>query len=378
MGFAAAIKDKLSGIRMGKPDEASGAAVSTSQALALRHYLGKGLFSGFAVFFLLFIWMFLRGPDTAMKMQGLLPSQIVQIGQGSEGVSKETPSHEDSANEPPELKALANGRKIEPLVPAPMEGLYETVAGKIMPVARMSDDLTPFIAYKRPHKAVEGRPQVSFVITDYGMSAKFSESMLKNLPPEVTLVISPYVADPTKWASAARAYGHEFWLTLPMQTEERLSIDAGPKAIGAKDTIESTGKKISGILSLAPGYVGVVTTRDHALVDSDITTSPVLKQIYGRGLAIAESNTDRAAWGLSEAMENAYPYVQNNYWLGDDLRVEAIAQTLRDIEGQATRKGKVIVFLPPYPILINRIMDWSDHADANGFQLAPLSAMVAQ
>lgn len=376
MSFATAIKGKLSGLSFRRSgDEGAIAAASPS---ALKTYMGKGLFAGFSLFFLFVVWMFLRGPDTAMKVQHLLPSHTVVIGESADKPLQESVAEEESSKNQPAAKTLANGRQIVPLPPAPMEGLFETVGGKILPLVRMTDDLTPFAAYKKPHQAIQGRPQVGFVIIDYGLSDKLAESMIKNLPPEITFVLSPYASDPSKWAAVARAYGHEFWLSLPMQTQDASGIDSGPDAIDAKDTLENNTAKALRILSAAPGYAGVVTTGNHVMLDSDISVKQVLTQIFGRGLAIAESNPDRAAWGLTTAMQNGYPYVQNNYWLGTDLRPDAIQRTLRDIEGQATRKGKVIVFLPPYPLLINRVMDWSENAEANGFQLAPLSSMVAR
>ncbi|MFA5592041.1 MAG: divergent polysaccharide deacetylase family protein [Micavibrio sp.] len=355
----------------------------SSDAALPRAFRG-GLATGACFFALLFIWMWLRGPYTAEKIQTLLPFTSVALTEPQARIEDEQSARPLSA--PPEGKSesdpddtLLSGRKIkDPLPAAPLEGLYESASGKTLPIVRISDDLTPFSAYKKPHTALEGRPQISIVLTDFGLSEQRSRMVLNSLPAEVTLVLSPYAAQAAQWAASARAFGHEYWVQLAMQVDKDALVDSGPAMLGANVPIDENLSRLLTILGKSAGYAGVVTAKNHSLMDADLAAAPALRQIFGRGLALAESNPERPAWGLSYAMEQAYPYVQNNFWLDENLQDESLGRAFRALERQAALKGKAVAFLHPYPALIEKLVEWAGQAEEKGFQLAPLSAVVSQ
>ena len=329
----------------------------------------EGLFGGLIIMLLLGAWLQIRSNDTAQRLQSLIPSKSALIEELSIAEKTADPNS-------PSQGVLGNNKQINALAPAPIEGLFETVDGKQLPKSRIQDDMTPFQAYKKPFVPVAGRPLISIVVVDFGLSDLLSQSMLDNMPPEVSFAISPYAADPTKWAAAARAYGHEFWLSLPMQTKNVANDDGGPNTLLASAPIEENQKRLLNVMGTAVGYAGLVSQKDHTLTQADLSAGQTMKQILGRGLAFAESNPNIPAYGLSLAMEAGSPYVQNNFWLDGDLRPDAINQALRALEIQAARKGKAIAFIHPYPAVISRLQEWLKASEQNGFQIAPLSALV--
>ncbi|PZQ44791.1 MAG: hypothetical protein DI551_09375 [Micavibrio aeruginosavorus] len=326
------------------------------------------MITGAVIFSLIFVWMVLRSNDTAQRLQDELPYDVAAILEPSKEVKK---GPENSSQD-----GLGKANAVQPLPPAPIEGLFEMFEGKQLPISRIQDDMTPFQAYKRPFQPVAGRPIVSIVIVDYGVSELMSKSILDNMPPEISLVLSSYADEPSKWATAARTYGHEFWLGLPLQTKDFGVDDIGPRALLQNASAEENQRRLFNVLGTSVGYAGIVTQKDHIFDASSSGIEPALKQIFGRGLAMAESNTDTAALGLSMAMEFGYPYAQNNFWLDKDLRPSVVERTLREVEAQAMRKGKAIAFVHPYPAALNKVQEWLATAPENGIQIAPLSAMV--
>ena len=325
-----------------------------------------GIVAGGVVFLLMFGWMAIRSNDTAWKIQDQLPYKTAVI--------------EEQAKEPVKpaeaQPGLEGAKNLNALPPAPMEGLFENFEGKQLPVARIQDDMTPFQAYKKPFQPVAGRPIVSIVVVDFGLSEMLSKSMLDNLPAEISFALSAYSDEPSKWAAASRAYGHEFWVMLPMQTKEFGTNDSGPSTLLLNTSEEENRRRLFNILGEAVGYAGLVLQKNHEFGPHVAAGEPVLKQIFGRGLAIAESNPDVAAFGLSMAMQDGYPYVQNNFWLDENLRPEAIDRALGEFELQATRKGKAVAFVHPYPAVMNKVQEWIKGAEEKGIQVAPLSALV--
>lgn len=347
--------------RKSPPDQFSQPTPPPSFQKSLR----DGFIYGAIFMMLLGVWVALRSSDTAEKLQTLIPAKTAPIEVAQTSLDPNVPKD-----------GLVNSKNIAALPPAPIEGLYEKFEGKMLPVTRIGDDLSPFQAYKKPFQLVAGKPLVSIVIVDYGLSPHMSQSMLDNLSPDISLVLTPYAQDAVKWAAAARAYGHEFWLSLPMQTKTFGLDDTGPQTLLLNTSTQEIQKRLFSVLASVAGYAGLVSQEDHAFTNTDKDVQPVMKQVFGRGLAFVESNPAIPAYGLSMAMEFGYPYAQNGAWLDEDLRPDAIDRALQDLELQATRKGRAIAFIHPYPLAINKVQTWITEAQARGIQIVPLSALV--
>jgi len=334
----------------------------------------EGLIGGFVLFIIMIGWMFLRSTDTAYKIQELLPAKSAVIEDPTAPRAPEEQEKEKVSQEGQE--GLAGPKDVAALAAAPIEGLSETVDGKTLPVIRTQDEMTPFLAYRKPFEFVAGRALVSVVVVDFGLSESMSKSALENMPAEVSFVLSTYADEPTQWAASSRAYGHEFWLSLPMQSVEFGTGDNGPNTLLVNASPEENQARLFNVLGSVTGYAGLVSQEGHAFPQDAASAAPILKQIYDRGLAFAESNPDVAAFGLSTAMENGNPYVQNTFWIDQDLRPEAIDQKFKDLEAQATKKGKAVAFVHPYPVVMTKLQAWLKDVEQKGLQVAPLSAMV--
>lgn len=359
--------------KQSKPEDTDGSKVAGKFALRLpespfaRTFV-EAVFAGLIILLLIGGWLTLRSDRTAEMIQAKIPTKAAQIEMS--GYSPVVASTEDG-----DAATKENAHTPEPLPPAPIEGLTENYEQGVLPIARMEDELTPFQAYRRPFKALPGKSLVSIVVVDYGLSEKISQSLLDNLPEDISFVLMPYAKDADVWGKKAREAGHEFWLGLPMQTQNT-NIDTGPLTIHVNASMEENNKRLFKLMSSAVGYAGLVSQQNHVFVKTDTDVSPVMKQIFGRGLAFAESNPAIPAYGLSMAMEYAYPYVQNTYWLDESLRPNDIDRMLRTIERQAQLKGRVVAFVHPYPVAIRKLQDWIKTNSENNIQLAPLSAMA--
>lgn len=364
MANASAIKSRFTGVFSSLKGRVPSLRVNSPFASAFR----DGLLGGAVIFALIVTWMAIRSGDTAWKLQEHIAFKTAAIEEATE---------KQPAIVTEEQPGLDSAKNVNALTAAPVEGLFELHEGRQLPITRIQDDLSPFNAYKRPFQAVAGRPMVSIVVVDFGLSDLLSKSILDNMPPDITLALTPYATEPFKWAAAARAYGHEFWMMLPMQTKDYGGLaDSGPSTLLLNSSEEENRKRLFSIMSLVSGYAGLISQKDHVFTSDAAVSQPVIKQIFGRGLAFAESNPDVPALGLPLAMQDGYPYAQNNFWLDSDLRPEAIDRALGEFELQATRKGKAIAFVRPYPAVMNKVQDWTKGAAERGIQIAPLSAMV--
>ncbi len=334
---------------------------------AFHRSFAESMVAGAFVFVLLGTWLQVRQDNTAQILQPLVPfkTAVLELPEVEQALEHGTP----------DVK-LSEQADIKSLPPAPIEGLSEDNGGKFLPVIRLADDVTPFQAYKKSFTPAAGVPTVSVVVLYYGMSDATSQAMLKDLPENITLGLTPYAADPVKWAASARTFGREFWLSLPMQTKDFGISDSGPLSILKNVQEQENVNRLLSVLSVAPGYTGVITQKNHDFNGGENILVPLMKQIFGRGLGLVESNPDITPIGLKSSTENEAPLIQNNIWLDADLQPGAIQGALKTIEQKARRDGHVVVFTHPYPAVLKALGAWTKDFDKMGLQLAPLSAQA--
>lgn len=307
---------------------------------------------------LVFLWLYVRADDTAQSLQKIVPVKTAMI---------EVPEIEQAGKDSPDVKLDAQ-KNISALAPAPIEGMFEENNGKYLPVIRVQDGVTPLDAYKKTFIPIEGASYISLVVVDYGLSEETSQAMLEILSPDITFALSPYAENPSKWASSSRAFGHEFWLSLPMETKDYGQSDTGPMTI-LKNAIEQENlSRLTRVLETSVGYCGLITQKGHSFVTAEHSLSPVIKEIQKRGLGLVESSPDMTEDGV----------IKNNIWLDEDLRPTAIEGAFRSIEQKAHRDGNVVVLTHPYPALLKQIKEWSDGLKDKNLQLAPLSYSAEQ
>lgn len=335
-----------------------------SASLYQRSFL-EGLGAGAIVFALLIGWMALRSDRTAETVQPLIAVKSAEIEMGAPVVVVQDEKSPDAAGADDAPKAA--------IVQA--DGLSEQKDGFTLPIIRSSDDMTVFQTYKRPFVRADNKAQVAIVVVDFGLSESLSDAALKT-PEGVTLALTPYADNPAQWGEKAREAGRELWLSLPMQVESAGSDDTGPLTIRMNTPIEENQKRLFTVLSSASGYVGLLSQQGHNVSADDLAVRPIIQQIFGRGLGFAESNPGGAGFGESYARETGAPYARNNVWLDADLRPENIDRALQVLEMNATKNGKAVAFVHPYPVVLQKLSTWMGQADSKGLQIAPLSAMV--
>lgn len=346
----------------------------------------EGLGAIIIVLVLLALWMTVRAERTAEKIQAQFPVEAVEIlksGKEYQGLpddnaaalleQHDTPdAHEEDKPRPPETAVPSDA-----LTQAPIEGYFERKGELLLPIPYKGAEgtVTPFEAYRRPFEPLYGRPLIAVVIADFGISEKAASEAIGLFPPAVTFALSPYARNTAKWSSALRADGHEFWLTLPMQTASS-AIDAGPNAISINTSLQDNQDRLLRVMGAAAGYAGVVSQYDHAFSGDDIDIEPVLEQIYSRGLGYAESNPAISGFAETAAKSSHAPYVRNTLWVGDNPQEQDIESALQNAERSAAKNGHAVVFVRPYPAVLQKVSTWISTFEDRGLQVTPLSYLA--
>jgi polysaccharide deacetylase 2 family uncharacterized protein YibQ len=220
------------------------------------------------------------------------------------------------------------------------------------------------------------KPNLSFVVTDLGLSKNRTEELIQSLPENVTLALSPYSEYLEELTTSARENGHEVWMMMPVQTADYPLVDSGPLTFLSDASIEQNTDRAETLISMAGGHVGFIPQKNHSFKIEDGNINPAIQKILKTGFAIVDSNTSGDSFVSDTSYRADYPHAQNNFWLDDNLTPLAMNQKIRQMIKLAEAKGHVVVMLRPYPTSINALNKFLNSGAAEQFELAPASAAL--
>lgn len=258
---------------------------------------------------------------------------------------------------------------------APVDGLYEDAQAGRLPAIRQ-DGLTPFQAYRKAFPSAGNAPVISIAVMDAGLSQKITESAIKSLPPEISLIISPYADGPDMWVKEARSNGHEVWMTLPMESMTYPKDDTGPYTLMVGAPERDNLQKLDWVMSRAVGYAGLVATYNPAFMDAQNDVRPVLGALYKRGVGFM-ANGGVGSLPDTMALSLNAPYSSIDVWIDKPEDTPTmINASLQQLETIARDKGFAAGVISPSTVGFRELQVWIETLKAKGIVLAPLSAQT--
>ena len=263
------------------------------------------------------------------------------------------------------------------LAQAPIELVSENTPDGVLPKIDEKTELTPFHAYKRPFEYPRtDQPIISIAIENMGLSDAATESAVRTMPAEVSLILSPYAVNPDFWVNVARERGHEVWMHLPLETKDYPLDDPGPHTMIIDAPERDNIRKLRWLMARTQGYVGFVTSDDHVFVKSLHDMRPVVGEIFNRGLGFIDAEAAPSAIPATMAAGQNAPYNTVQLYLDDNATLAEINEKLAKIEKLAMERGKATIIIHPYPASYQAILKWLASFDEKGFIMAPLSAQT--
>lgn len=236
-----------------------------------------------------------------------------------------------------------------------------------------ADGRMPMQVYAAGFDYSSRQPRIGLVLAGIGQDAAFSAQAINDLPPGVTLAISPYAQHPEKLLEVARLAEHEYLLSLPMEPHAFPLNDPGPRALMTDLSSADNLKRLRWLLSRIAGYAGVTSALGGPLQGGRFASVPeqmlpVLKALAGRGLLYVDARPGQ-------------PPLQYVWSRDVDVVVDrppnGIEGKLAELERIARNKGSALgLAVLPLPVTVQRISAWANGLQDRGFILAPVSALA--
>lgn len=317
-------------------------------------------------------------PETAVAAPARDPSTPPSpLPPGMAAPPPAPPAKTAMATRPPIPKDLPPPTKTAPLKPAPDPALHgESRHGSIPKVA--SDGRQAKEVYAKPFDRADPRPRVAVVVTALGLSAAATEAAIQQLPAAITLSFAPQTTDLQQQIATARAAGHEVLLDLPMEPLFYPLNDPGPLALLTSLDGPKNVDRLDWVLSRAAGYVGVTNFMGSRFTASADHLRPILSSLRTRGLLYLDTRPTSNSQGGAIAVAVGLTHAVADLMLDDFASRSAINAQLAKLEQRAIANQVAIGIGQPYPVTLERLIDWAQTLTSKGIVLAPLSAVSSR
>lgn len=248
------------------------------------------------------------------------------------------------------------------------------VPGRNLPVVG-ADGRRPAAAYAAPSpRVLPGEARLALVVDGVGLDGAVADAAIAELPPGVTLALSPYGGNLDALAAAARARGHEVLASIPMEPEGSPLTDEGEHAIRPDAAPADNARNLEWALAASSQYAGVTgaeagQTGAHVANEPD-TLRIVTAEAAARGLFYLEPNPGHAlAGGVAGLVADVD--------IRTDRDGEATRADLERLAATAIRTGHAVgvAGLLSAPTL-ERLLAWARTLPARGVVLVPTSSLV--
>jgi polysaccharide deacetylase 2 family uncharacterized protein YibQ len=221
------------------------------------------------------------------------------------------------------------------------------------------------------------RPAITIVVDDLGEMHPATERVVAMQGP-LTLSWFPFAKRLPEQVAAAATRGHEMTLHMPMQSFGRTTAWTGPDPLRIDLPPEVNIARLRAAIAAVPNTVGLnnhmgsVATRDPALM------AIVAQECRAHDMLFLDSVVVPHSYGYSAAHEAGVPAASRDIFIDHSNKPKDIQDQLAQIEAQALKRGHVIAIGHPWPHTIAALEEWLPTLKAKGFELWPLSAMVAR
>jgi len=234
--------------------------------------------------------------------------------------------------------------------------------------------VTPMRYYAARAIAPSGAPEIALMVAGLGEALAPSMAAVNDLPPAVSLALSPYGAHDAAIEAAARKAGHETILGLPMEVNGEPDITEGDQSLRAGAATSANLKRLDWALSRIQGYAGV----------TDAIGMAVPETFLGHPHAAHWLATQLAASGLFLIVATPGAPVPNGVagqaatvTINPDDGTASITTALDRLAQTATTRGHAIgVITDPDRQGIATIAAWLHGKAAQHLALVPVSAIA--
>ncbi len=372
---------------------------SRSKRVRIRNYFNRIFssrfkrFVSYAIYTLILLtlgaicgWIFVNSEQTIAERNKLKPRLKVDILGEEEGRPKNSSreinlSTQAKADDKNQIADRAKEKNESQIFDNDlMQGIIyphiseDTENGPLPIIAK--DGRQPWIEYSRNFKQSDRKPRVAIIINNLGLSATYTEQILKLMPKNITLSFSHISPKLKKWVREARQKGFEVLMDLPMEPDGFPRNDPGRSTLLTSLSEVENLNRLEYVMVQSGGYVGLLSTHGSKFTLNSELLLPILKAIKDRGLLYVDSRTTSQSLGPELSSDIQLPRAFNDVFIDKIPSQEHITTKLRELERIVMDKKFAVAIARPLPISMEILSEWASSLKKKGIALAPITAIA--
>lgn len=236
------------------------------------------------------------------------------------------------------------------------------------------DPASPWVTHAEKFAVRSTRPRLAIVVIDDGSDAAASLAAMRLSSP-VTLAIAPTADAAAKRADAARRFGREVLLLLPMQAEK--NFDLAPNPIALHVPRDELVRRMDWNLAQIDNYVGVINHFGEATSRDAETMRIVMERLRDAGLGYIDARTHADSVAGAVARRMGIPTGDLNITVPPGADSDGLQASLDTAVKRAERWGAAIVAVPAERGLVAGLSAWLSAVDGD-VEIAPVTAVVTR
>lgn len=201
---------------------------------------------------------------------------------GSEVRTATAAPAEDPAKLPSMLAApIAKNIPVDPEIMedlSPAELLAKYPPGPGVAIVPGAAELPAWRRYGRTSTVAADAPRLALLITGLGRNRADTVRAITGAPADVSLSFDPDAAALAEWLAAARAYGHEVLLDVPLRPGAANGLSPH---LGSTENL----RRLDAMLARAPVIAGIAVMGGDSFLGDAAVLDPILKRLHAAGLA---------------------------------------------------------------------------------------------
>jgi len=246
---------------------------------------------------------------------------------------------------------------------------------RTQPLQKANPDTIPNWKKYAVQVELTGDSQIVVIFDDMGVDQIHSKIVTDLLAP-LTLSYLPYSRNIKEQTQRAANNGHELLMHIPMEPINH-KIDPGPNVLLDGIPEDELLHTLRWNLNQFTKFVGVNNHMGSNFTSNYSLMKIVFRELKQRGLFFLDSLTSNNSKGEIVAKSLNLPFVKRDLFIDHVDDKIAIKKQLLQVEKISQARGFAIAICHPRETTINIIRPWLLTLKKKGFQLIPLSAVIA-
>lgn len=203
-----------------------------------------------------------------------------------------------------------------------------------------------------------GQPTLSLIISGVSGQKSLVDHIVKTLPQDVTIAVSPYLKNSQDILDTFHSHGFEIWMDMATITLD-MNHDSGGLALNPTYDFESNIDFLTQQIGNKDYITGVALPQRSLIIESSRLWQMIVDDLYAQGYGIIDNTRQVTKPSLYFFRDNKAPYIKTDHAFEQSLSFETLKNLLAQARQKLMEKNSSVITIPVFsPSQVDLIAQW--------------------